>query len=43
VVLETAEPFQLREPGVSCVVVFSPKNDVVGAVLSNNKLGALRA
>ena len=31
VVLESAEAFQLREPGVSCLVDFGPKNDDIGA------------
>jgi len=31
VVLESAEAFQLREPGVSYLVDFDPKNDDIGA------------
>jgi hypothetical protein len=31
VVLESAEAFQLREPGVSYLVDFGPKNDDIGA------------
>ena len=30
-VAEGAEPFQLREPGVSYLVSFDPKNDDIGA------------
>jgi hypothetical protein len=31
VVVETAEAFQLREPGVSYLIDFEPKNDDIGA------------
>ena len=31
VVLESEEAFQLREPGVSYLVDFGPKNDDIGA------------
>ena len=31
VVLESAEAFQLREPGVSYLIDFGPKNDDIGA------------
>jgi hypothetical protein len=31
VVLESAEAFQLREPGVSWLIDFGPKNNDIGA------------
>ncbi len=43
-VLESAEAFQLREPGVSYLVDFSPKNDDIGAeneYLWNNNLARI--